>query len=131
MQAHDWNKHSICTRCGLNGPEWMITQEPCIQNARVNVIDEAISNIKSALSCCGGKGGATWDKIVNQWKCTDCGAIKSNDPDFLFGGSYKRDTEYKPKEFWADTKKLKCTCGSASVGANRHSDYCDLYKKDQ
>lgn len=37
------------------------------------------------MTCCFGDGVSVWKN--SQWVCNDCGSIKSNDPDYLFGGT--------------------------------------------
>lgn len=33
-------------------------------------------------SCCGSPGISVWDSTANQWICSECLAVKSNDPNY-------------------------------------------------
>lgn len=80
------------------------------------------------MSCCSGKGGSIWDNAYQYWKCADCGALKSNDPNYLYGGKYRDELSdwFQPQE--VTTNKSKCECGSSTVGSDRHSIYCPLFE---
>lgn len=77
-------------------------------------------------SCCGGTGNIRWNTSDKQWKCTDCGSVKSNDPNYYWTPKTRPDAPAYPT--WNTIKK--CTCGSSSVGSNKHSDWCDNYEKN-
>lgn len=83
------------------------------------------------MSCCNKPARETWNGKTAQWECSHCGAVKSNDPNYL-------NSIYMPKAPWSssavtptpEVKNVrKCECGSSSVGSDKHQDYCQLYEK--
>jgi hypothetical protein len=102
----------------------------------LNSLDEIIKDVQDSghslgvFSCCGGKGYGRWNGKIQQWECSDCGNVLSNDPNYL-GSSVKKIQQ--ELEDWAagQQSSKKCVCGSAAVGSPKHSSWCDLYKADQ
>ncbi len=87
----------------------------------------------SNMSCCGNQGVSKWDTFTQQWKCSRCNAIVSNDPNY----SGARDSlpywqlpltpsitpsipKYEPYKI-----ENKCTCGAFAINSNSHSPWCD------
>lgn len=72
------------------------------------------------MSCCGGKGVSVWRDTKAQWECADCGAVKSNDPNYLYSGMNPLAG--------APTRSFTkiCECGSEKThGINSsHSHWC-------
>lgn len=127
MEEHDFmgvvTITTGCKKCGISFESYL---------DNVFVLRDLLPNLscygKMMFSCCNGKGAATWDTPNGQWKCSDCGAPQSNDPDYLGGG-------FIPK---IDFNKFKsvdvCQCGADVVygkGNNMHSATmpCPLYRK--
>ncbi|GAC1499938.1 MAG: hypothetical protein NVS1B10_03150 [Candidatus Saccharimonadales bacterium] len=75
------------------------------------------------MSCCSGKGVSVWRNSM--WECSDCGAARSNDPDYLYGNKPLTQPTWTPK-----TTKV-CTCGAEKTyGASTgHSSWCDKNAK--
>lgn len=95
-----------------------------LQEAEAKFWDKLRKFSIQSTSCCGGKsGGAKWDSSSNQWVCKDCGSSQSNDPTYLYNPTGLRSNT--PTVEWP---KTKCECGSSSVGSDRHSGYCPLYR---
>jgi hypothetical protein len=75
------------------------------------------NDIQLSNGCCNGGIGLNPVYSNGKWHDEECPEMKQQ--------SFKLDKEldiYSPK-------KTGCTCGSTAVGSDRHSDYCDLYKK--
>ena len=67
-------------------------------------------------SCCPGKSPfPVFNK--GKWHDPDCAELKTN----------MKQLELDIDQIFAPVppKKNKCTCGSASLGSDRHSDWCD------
>lgn len=82
------------------------------------------------FSCCGGAGSANWDQTNQKWRCSDCGAVQSTDPDYLGGGF----TVTLPPTTAIQKSGKKCECGADKVygpGSGMHSATmpCPLYQK--
>lgn len=79
-------------------------------------------------SCCGGKGGERWDVDKAQWSCRDCGMVKSNDPNYIYS-TQRPEYENDPIVFDLPEYNIKkCECGSTTLGSDKHSGYCPMYK---
>lgn len=77
-------------------------------------------------SCCGGSGHIRWSTTDKQWTCTDCGSIKSNDPNYYWSPKNGPDSPVYPT--WTSKK---CECGSEKTyGVNTgHTSWCPKYIK--
>lgn len=89
------------------------------------------------MSCCG-KGSSNnirWNGNTSQWECKDCGAIKSNDPNYLYKSPSKDpDDWYSSAPAFIPATGPVCECGADKVygkGNNMHSATmpCPLYRK--
>lgn len=70
--------------------------------------------------CCGGgiNGGGLY--VQGKWHDADCDSLKPVPQALLPGYSAPQTSIPQP------TNLGRCTCGSTSVGSDRHSHYCDL-----
>lgn len=113
-------------------PSWF-TSNPSVTHSTVKSPDimaeyhdwdppTTLSCNKCVFSCCGGSGHIRWDGTSTQWKCTDCGSVKSNDPNYYWAPS----KAYKPSSFpsWCETPK-KCECGGATAKTT-HAHWCPV-----
>lgn len=77
------------------------------------------------MACCntGTPGNVRWNASDAQWECDHCGAVKSNDPNYLYGNAPIFYDGPKPK-----VVSRKCTCGSEKTfgPSGSHSSWCDL-----
>lgn len=71
-------------------------------------------------SCCGGSGHIRWSGDEKQWKCTDCGSIKSNDPNYYWS---PKDSPEKVYPTWS--KSPKCECGGTTAKTT-HAHWCPI-----
>lgn len=90
-----------------------------------NVSDVTVTPLM--YSCCGGSGHIRWNDTDKQWKCSDCGSIKSNDPNY-FWSPKRPDAPVYPS--WGSVTK-QCECGSDKTYGNAagHSSWCPKYTK--
>lgn len=70
--------------------------------------------------CCSGGGNGPMLYENGKWHSSDCDTLKppANIPNY----KQPAQIDYRPQ----GSKKGLCTCGSASVGSDKHSDYCDI-----
>lgn len=69
--------------------------------------------------CCGSSPRIFHD---SNWACSQCGCVIKDQE----GEQFKFDIIYKPMPFSIPKEDSKCTCGSSSVGSDKHSYYCDI-----
>ena len=108
MKHHTWGILTLkCKECNVTMPMGFNTGCPGV------------------FSCCGDKsGGAKWDTNQKRWICRDCGSPKADLPGLTSGNiTIEGPFEYSPSP---PGVQKKCTCGSAAVGSDRHSSWCDL-----
>ena len=95
-----------------------VTQSGYDPNDLQAQIDKALWGGKPC--CGGGTTGGMYNK--GAWHDIDCDTLKAPPTQSYLPG-YTAPTIPQP------TNLGRCTCGSSSVGSDRHSDYCDLYRK--
>lgn len=73
--------------------------------------------------CCGGaiQNGGTYSN--GRWHDSDCDSLKAPKQTQAYLPGYTAPAIPQP------TNLGRCTCGSTSVGSDKHSYYCDLYRK--
>lgn len=81
-------------------------------------------------SCCNGPNNVRWNSDKARWDCKDCGSPASTDANYLNTRATANYIDFDgidldlPVPNKPITTK-KCTCGSASLGSDKHSDWCD------
>ena len=87
-----------------------------------NIANKLMSQTKP---CCGNKGFSRYDYPNSQWVCSECGAIESNDPNYVNNLNAFEDPSYpwfthkvvhppEPKKCVCHINDLMvggCTCG--------------------
>ena len=81
-------------------------------------IDTALWGTNSKPCCGGGTNGGLY--VQGKWHDADCDSLKPVPQASLPGYSAPQASIPQP------TNLGRCTCGSTSVGSDRHSHYCDL-----
>src|SRR3990167_3607330 len=63
--------------------------------------------------CCGKSGNDRWDFSSKEWKCTECGAIKPNNSQYLTQTGWAKVGDKDSSLIQPNQKR--CTCGSAKL----------------
>lgn len=106
---HDFSS-SECTKCGITAYD--------VTNGSASWMCRA-----RKMPCCEKRGIERWDTTTSQWKCNQCGAVTSNDPNYTSSpsGIWYKPTPVEPK---------KCECGAEHTrNPLNHSDWCPKYAK--
>lgn len=86
-----------------------------------NDIQAQYASLWGGKPCCGGgTNGGMYNK--GAWHDLTCDSLKAPPTQSYLPG-------YTAPAIPQPTNLGRCTCGSSSVGSDRHSDYCDLYRK--
>lgn len=82
---------------------------------------QAQDNALFGKPCCGGSTGQDAIYASGKWHSLDCDSLRppANLP------NHQQEPDYRP----VAPNKGRCTCGSAAVGSDRHSFWCDIEKK--
>lgn len=113
---HDWNTATtVCNRCGITLMQMLFTGGHSTCTMKTDPNDVALFN----KPCCGGVNSPLPIYNNGKWHDPNCDTLKAPVNIPKYGEQLEFDLEYKPQN------NKKCTCGSAALGSDRHSDWCD------
>ena len=73
--------------------------------------------------CCGGVNDPMPIYTNGKWHSPNCDTLKAPARIPNYGEQLEFDFD---KTYAPENNGKKCTCGSASLGSDRHSDWCDI-----
>lgn len=91
----------ICSKCGSTADDVASGAASFICAARIQ-------------PCCDKAGISKWDSNKNQWLCSTCSAVQSNDPNYigsgLYGDIWKRKSDPLVHQVVHPPSPKKCDC---------------------